>query len=218
MKNYEDLRAKMVQEQIVRRGIKDKNVLNALLKVPRHLFVAQEQQPLAYKDRPLPIDCGQTISQPYIVGLMCSLLELQPTDTVLEIGTGSGYLAAVLSCLAALVFGVEQQLPLVLQSRRVLEVLGMKNVLISQGDGSTGLPQKAPFDAIVISAAAPALPLPLSAQLKPGGRLVLPIGDRWEQRLQRWRKTAGGEMQKETFSAVSFVPLRGEFGWQADDW
>jgi len=214
--SYHLQRRRMVEDQIVRRGIRDERVLAALLAVPRHCFVPVDQRDLAYEDCPLPIGYGQTISQPYIVALMTQLLELKGEETVLEIGTGSGYQAAVLAHLARQVHTIERLAPLAETARQALLELGLANVHVHVGDGSAGLPQFAPFDAILMTAAAPRLPPPLREQLTDGGRLVLPVGGLGEQRLELWQRR--GELwDHEMILPVAFVPLRGKHGWSEDD-
>ncbi|PKO11794.1 MAG: protein-L-isoaspartate O-methyltransferase [Chloroflexi bacterium HGW-Chloroflexi-10] len=218
MKNLTNLREKMVQDQIISRGVQDEVVLNAMRKVPRHLFVPIEYQLHAYDDRPLPIGYDQTISQPYIVALMSEMLQLQPEDIVLEVGTGSGYQAAVLGCLVSKVYTIERHGPLAQKAAKILRSSGFTNVTVIEGDGSLGFPDKAPFDAVIITAAAPALPKPICSQLKRGGRIVLPVGNRWEQNLQLWRKMPDDQLEFEKHIPVSFVPLRGEHGWRESEW
>jgi protein-L-isoaspartate(D-aspartate) O-methyltransferase len=210
------LRQRMVREQLAVRDITDARVLQAMRAVPRHLFVAPEWQSLAYEDGPLPIGHDQTISQPYIVALMTQLLQLNGTETVLEIGTGSGYQSAVLANLARQVFSVERIAALARQAAERLAALGVDNVEIHVGDGSQGLPDQAPFDAILVAAAAPAAPPPLTAQLGPGGRLVLPVGTREGQALERWKRN-GETWHIERVSPVMFVPLVGRYGQSEDN-
>jgi protein-L-isoaspartate(D-aspartate) O-methyltransferase len=198
----------MVREQIEGRGIRDPRLLEAMREVPRHRFVPAVYRPLAYTDQPLPIGEGQTISQPYIVALMTSLLELQGGEKVLEVGTGSGYQAAVLSRLAGEVYTIEILPTLAWRAKQVLEGLGYTNVRVRVGDGFFGWPEAAPFDAIVVTAAAPRLPQPLWEQLAEGGRIVLPLGAGRNQRLVRFRKVDGRRIQ-EDFTEVLFVPMTG---------
>lgn len=206
-------RRKMVQTQIENRGVGDRRVLKAMRIIPRHTFVPKELQAEAYQDNPLPIGHGQTISQPYMVGLMSSLLELRGSEKILEIGTGSGYQAAILSTLAAEVHSVEHIPQLAEQARGRLAALHMDNVMIHVGDGSLGWPDAAPYDGILVTAGAPVLPEALPEQLKDGGRLVIPVGERWRQVLQVWTKGAAG-LEKEEVLPVVFVPLKGAQGWQ----
>lgn len=206
---YADARRAMVERDIKRRGISDPRVLAALEAVPRHLFVPERQRKAAYADRPLPIGEGQTISQPYIVALMAERLELKGGEKVLEIGTGSGYHAAVLAHLAAEVYSVEILRELGERAEKILGQLGFANVQIKIGDGYFGWEEKAPFDAILMTAAAPRIPDPLWLQLREGGRLVMPLGSpRGTQKLVRIRKVAGKPVV-EAVTDVVFVPLTG---------
>jgi protein-L-isoaspartate(D-aspartate) O-methyltransferase len=209
-------REAMVRHQIERRGVRDKRVLDAMLRIPRHAFLPPAQWNHAYADCPLPIGLGQTISQPYIVGAMTEILELDGSETVLEIGTGSGYQAAVLSLLAREVHTVERHAELADHAAHVLSELGLINVFVHVGDGSLGWPEAAPYQAILVTAAAPGIPDPLIGQLTEGGRLVIPVGDRTNQDLERWRKRQG-KIYREHFFPVAFVPLRGRFGWQEEE-
>jgi len=211
------LRQRMVAEQIAARGIRNQRVLEAMRQVPRHLFVSPEHRRLAYSDGPLPIGEGQTISQPYIVALMSEQLALQGDENVLEVGTGTGYQAAVLGCLARQVHTIERHAALAERARQVLEELGIKNVRVHTGDGSLGLPDFAPFQAILVAAAAPKVPQPLLDQLADGGRMVLPVGSQFGQALECWQKH-GDRFQHETVLPVAFVPLRGEHGWGRGRW
>lgn len=205
-------REDMLREQIQRRGIRSARVLDALRRTPRHEFVTPEHRGQAYADGPLPIGHGQTISQPYIVALMTQLLSLEGDETVLEIGTGSGYQAAVLGLLARQVYTVERIPALAQEAAARLERLGLTNVRVIEGDGSIGLPAYAPYDAVLVTAGAPQVPAQLLEQLALGGRLVLPVGPRYAQTLERWEKTPSG-LEHEAVLPVSFVPLRGEEGW-----
>jgi protein-L-isoaspartate(D-aspartate) O-methyltransferase len=214
---FDAQRQSMVQEQIARRGIHDERVLQAMRTVPRHLFVPDDQRQWAYSDGALRIDMGQTISQPYIVALMTELLQLQGKEKVLEVGTGSGYQAAVLSHLAAEVHTIERHPSLVESARLILDELGISNVNIHSGDGTLGLPEFAPFRGIMVTAAAPKVPQPLLDQLDDGGRLVLPVGSRYSQVLEVWRRK-GSKYTHETTTAVAFVPLVGEEGWNEAQW
>lgn len=215
--SYLQERERMVTDQLQRRGIRDEHVLSAMRAVPRHRFVPEEHRHLAYADGPLPIGQGQTISQPYIVALMTQLLQLAGDEEVLEIGTGSGYQAAVLSHLAQTVHTVEQHGELANRARWVMEALGIENVRVHVGDGSSGWPESAPYQGIISTAAAPQVPKPFLAQLADGGRLVLPVGGRDGQLLQVWHRE-GDQFDRETIAPVAFVPLRGEHGWGEDDW
>ena len=210
-------RMRMVEQQIERRGIHEQHLLDALRRLPRHLFVSQAQQALAYEDFPLRIGQGQTISQPYIVALMTSLLELKGQEKVLEVGTGSGYQAAVLSLMVSKVHTVERFSDLAENARTILEKLGLDNVTVHVGDGSLGWADAAPYDGILVTAAAPSTPRPLLHQLAEGGRLVIPVGDRYMQELQVWQRK-GDDFHCQHNIAVAFVPLRGAHGWQDDEW
>lgn len=201
-------RQQMVQQQIAARGVRDKNVLQAMLKVQRHLFVPLEMQPYAYLDTPLPIGHEQTISQPYIVGFMTEALKLKPGERVLEIGTGSGYQAAVLSLLALEVYSIEIVEPLATEASERLRRLDYSNVKVRAGDGYRGWPEAAPFDAIIVTAAPDHIPQPLLDQLAPGGRLVVPVGKHF-QTLTRVRRTTTG-FKTEHLLPVRFVPMTGE--------
>jgi protein-L-isoaspartate(D-aspartate) O-methyltransferase len=211
----EQARHKMVAEQVARRGIHDTAVLAAMRQVPREEFVHPSHQEQAYDDGPLPIGAGQTISQPYVVALMIARLELQPGDKVLEIGCGSGYAAAVLSRIVGEVYTVERIPELAEFARRNLARCGYENVHIHQGDGTTGWPEHAPFNGIVVAAGGPKIPLALRKQLVVNGRLVIPVGDvPRAQRLIRITRTGPKSFHKETLSHVRFVPLIGAQGWE----
>lgn len=202
----------MVQEQIVARGIRDSRVLAALRDVPRHRFVPAQYQDAAYDDSPLPIGDGQTISQPYIVAYMTELLELQPTDRVLEVGTGSGYQAAVASRLAQKVFTIERVESFDARVREVFHELGYTNIVCRIGDGTRGWPEAAPFEAILVTAAGRRVPQPLVEQLAVGGRLIMPVeNDRGRQVIVRMTRTSEEDYAQEHFLAVAFVPLLGAF-------
>jgi protein-L-isoaspartate(D-aspartate) O-methyltransferase len=211
----DERRDAMVREQLEGRGITDARVLDAFATVPRDRFVTAPDQAAAYGDHPLPIGAGQTISQPYIVALMAEALILQPSDHVLEVGAGSGYAAAILSCLAADVVAVERMPGLAAAAAARLAELGYGNVRVVAGDGSTGVAEAAPFDAICVSASAPRVPRALVGQLTPGGRLVVPVGSPDEQQLVRVRVDHAGHARAQRLGAVRFVPLVGEQGWQA---
>ncbi len=213
MTDYEELRRLMVETQLVPRGIRDARVLEAMLKVPRHLFVGESLQHKAYDDMALPIGNGQTISQPYMVAVMTELLELKGDERVLEVGTGSGYQAAILAELAAEVYSVERVEPLAVKARERLEGLGYDNVHIMIGDGTEGLPDKAPFDRIIVTAGTPEVPVPLKEQLADNGILVAPVGARFSQQLIRLRKREGG-ITEEHHTPCVFVPLVGRYGWK----
>ncbi len=210
---YRAERQQMVESQIVSRGVYDRRVLEAMRSIPRHVFVAPEHRYLAYSDGALPIGSGQTISQPYIVALMTELLELSGEEKVLEIGTGSGYQAAVLSMLACEVHTIERHASLARYAARLFKDLKIANIQVHVGDGTLGLPEFAPFAAIIVTAAAPEVPQALLDQLEDGGRLVIPVGYRGEQYLERWRRQ-GEEYIHENVLAVAFVPLIGAQGWK----
>jgi protein-L-isoaspartate(D-aspartate) O-methyltransferase len=213
-----EARADMVNKQLIDRHITDARVLEAMREIPRHLFVDRTLWDSAYKDRPLPIGFGQTISQPYIVAFMTQALQL-PVDgqgMVLEIGTGSGYQAAILSRLAAQVYSIERVRALADRTQLLLKRLGIENVKIKVGDGGYGWPEYAPYDAIVTTAAAPELPAPLKVQLKDRGRLVAPVGPRGQQDLLRLQRQ-GDRLNQEKLAPVAFVPLIGEHGWEEDE-
>jgi len=211
--DYARQRAEMIEKQLRRRGIEDNCVLGALLAVPRHEFVREELRTRAYEDVPVPIGSGQTISQPYIVAAMTAALNLRPTDRALEIGTGCGYQAAVLSLLAKEVFTIERRAELASAASERLEWLGYLNVHVHCGDGTLGLPEFAPFDAILVAAAAPAPPQPLLAQMAEGGRIIIPVGGADNQELQLIEKRAGRLFTK-TMEGCRFVPLVGHHAWQ----
>jgi len=203
------MRNDMVDTQIKARGIDDERVLQAMRDVPRHNFVPQEELSGAYDDNPLPIGYGQTISQPYIVAYMTAMLSLHGNERVLEIGTGSGYQAAVLSVLTKEVFSIEIVEPLCQQARTKLDSLGYKNVRVLCGDGYQGWPEHAPFDAVIITAAAKEIPDPLVEQLKVSGRLIMPVGA-FFQELVLLRKKADGKIETSKLIPVRFVPMTGE--------
>ncbi|MFW5968918.1 MAG: protein-L-isoaspartate(D-aspartate) O-methyltransferase [Persicimonas sp.] len=213
--DYNWKRERMVEEQLVRRGIDDEAVLDAMRQVPREAFVPQKYRVTAYSDRPLPIGEGQTISQPYMVAMMTQALELDEGDKVLEIGTGSGYAAAVLAQIAREVYTVERHKRLAEGARRRFEKLGYDNIHVRHADGTRGWAIEAPFDAIVAAAAGPTVPDSLKTQLAPGGRLVIPVGQRiGAQTLVRVRRgDTDGEFEEENLGAVRFVPLIGTEGF-----
>jgi protein-L-isoaspartate(D-aspartate) O-methyltransferase len=203
----------MVDRQVKAKGIDDSLVLEAMLQTPRHLFVEEAFQSQAYSDFPLPIGEKQTISQPYIVGLMTEALLLKGGERVLEIGTGSGYQSAILSRIASRVYTVERIPDLARRARRVLNSLGCHNVNIKVSDGTTGWADEAPFDAIIVTAGAPSVPEGYIVQLKPGGRLIIPVGNREGQVLKRFTCSPGGGCMEETLVDCRFVPLLGRHGW-----
>ncbi|MCW8091649.1 protein-L-isoaspartate(D-aspartate) O-methyltransferase [Alteromonas sp. ASW11-130] len=204
----------MLTTHLAGRGIRDTNVLKAMNTVPREAFLSAVNVPHAYIDAPLPIEEGQTISQPYIVAKMAELAHLDSHSKVLEIGTGSGYGAAVLGQIAAEVFSVERKAKLAPQARSVLKKLGYANVTIVEGDGSRGLIEESPFDAIVVTAAAPVIPAILKEQLVLGGSLVIPAGEGPIQHLLKIKRTDVNTYERTEHGAVRFVPLIGEFGWE----
>ncbi len=206
---FEGQRQAMVERDLKGRGISDQRLLTAMSRVPRHLFVAEEQQELAYNDHPLPIAEGQTISQPYVVALMTELLRLQPGDRVLEIGTGSGYQAAVLAELVREVFTIEIRAPLAETAKRRLQERGYRNVRVRHGDGYYGWEDAAPFDAIIITAAANHIPPPLLKQLKDGGRLILPLGSTVFAQTLTLITRDGERLRTGQLGAVRFVPMTG---------
>lgn len=212
MDPYKDTREKMVQFQIARRGIKDERVLEAMRKVPRHEFLPAEARSMAYADSPVRIGRGQTISQPYIVALMTELLDVHQDHCVLEVGTGSGYQAAILAELGAEVYSIERHPELAAQAQKKLTKLGYENVQVIVGDGTQGYEPAAPYDRIIVTAAAPSVPQKLLDQLSDGGRLVLPVGSRFSQRLEIWERS-GEEFKQESNIPVTFVPLIGKEGW-----
>lgn len=209
-------RERMVREQLSGRLIRNPLVLDAMLSVPRHRFVPEIHRAIAYDDRPIAIGKRQTISQPYIVALMTQLLQLEGGETVLEIGTGSGYQAAVLAQIAGQVYTIERHQRLAEQAAVILGEMDYDNVIVHHSDGSGGWPEHSPYDGILVTAAAPEVPRPLLEQLAEGGRLVLPVGDVRGQHLEVWIR-AGAKYDHESIAPVAFVPLRGEHGW-ARDW
>lgn len=210
--DYAVLRKRMVEEQLLARGIKDAGVLSVFQKIERHKFVPEELRINAYADFPVSIGYGQTISQPYIVALMTQSLNLSGQERVLEIGTGSGYQAVVLAELAAEVYSIERVEALADRTRTLLAGLGYSNIKIKVGDGTLGWPQEAPFDRIIITAACPRIPLPLSEQLKEGGSILLPMGDNFSQVLTLAVKK-NGILEFQEICACVFVPLIGKYGF-----
>lgn len=208
--SFDAMRERMVSRQIEARGIRDKAVLNAMRTVPRHLFVPEQVRDEAYDDHPLPIGLGQTISQPYIVALMTQLLEIKPGHRIFELGTGSGYQAAVASVLGKDVFTMEIYEGLAASAAKRLSDLGYENVHVKGGDGYFGWEENAPFDAIIVTAAADHIPPPLIRQLRPGGRLIIPLGGPFSvQQLVTVDKDADGTLKERSILAVRFVPLLG---------
>jgi protein-L-isoaspartate(D-aspartate) O-methyltransferase len=206
------LRDEMLTQQLVKRGIRDERVLQVMRHMPRHLFVPSRHRAMAYEDMPLPIGHEQTISQPLMVAMMTEALRLHGHERVLEIGTGSGYQAAILSRLAVVVFSIERIPELAAQARITLAMVGIMNVHVLVGDGSLGLPEHGPYDAMVVTAASPQVPPALVDQLKLAGRLVIPVGNRHEQTLVRVTRTEH-EPQVEHLGGCRFVPLIGRQGW-----
>jgi protein-L-isoaspartate(D-aspartate) O-methyltransferase len=210
-RRYERARRQLI-ETIGDRGIHDLAVLRAFDMVPRHIFLPDAAQHRAYEDAPIPIGFGQTASQPSLQALYMQLLDLQPTDKVLEVGTGTGFQTAVLASLAGHVYSVERIRELSTRARTIIDSLRISNVALLTGDGTIGWSKYAPFDAILVAAAAPGVPDALVEQLSPGGRMLIPVGDRTEQKLKLVRKTPGG-VESEDVANVTFVPLIGRFGW-----
>ncbi|MBW6466098.1 MAG: protein-L-isoaspartate(D-aspartate) O-methyltransferase [Brevefilum sp.] len=213
MDPYQAERERMVAYQIASKGVKDEKVLAAMRKVPRHRFVSEDAQAYAYVDSPVRIGKGQTISQPYIVALMTELLGVQPEHRVLDVGTGSGYQAAILGELAAEVHSIERHPELAETARATLEALGYKNIQVHVGDGTEGYAPAAPYNRIIVAAAAPSVPQALLDQLSEGGRLVIPVGSRYSQQLEVWVRR-GDQYQQSSNIPVVFVPLIGKQGWQ----
>ncbi len=207
-------RGRMIDRQLVRRGIRDARVLDAMRNVPREHFVSEELRPRAYEDGPLPIGGEQTISQPFIVALMAEAAEIAPTDRVLEIGTGSGYAAAVLAMLAGRVFTIERHRGLAESARDRLAELDLANVEVRVGDGTRGCPDAGPFDAILAAAGGPVIPDSLKDQLALGGRLIMPVGpSAHAQQLVKLTRTGPAQFMRVDLGGVRFVPLVGAFGW-----
>jgi protein-L-isoaspartate(D-aspartate) O-methyltransferase len=216
MTDFTREREAMAERHLRCRGIREKHIIDAFLAVPREAFVSEEYAHLAYGDHPLPIEAGQTISQPYIVALTIQAAEIKPGDTVLEVGAGSGYAAAVISRIAGKVIAIERQHDLVEVARQRLARLGYDNIEIVEGDGTKGCPDHAPFDAIVAAASGSHVPNAFIAQLAPGGRIVMPVGEPgWVQELIKVTKQDDGILRQENLGSVRFVPLIGEEGWHA---
>jgi len=209
------VRMRMVDEQIIARGIRDPRVITAMRKVPRHLFVEEALQNQAYSDHPLPIGEKQTISQPFMVALMTEAMQLKGMEKVLEIGAGSGYQTAILAEIAFKVFSIERIRSLTIQARKLLYDLGYLNVEIKFSDGTLGWAEESPFDAIIVTAGSPGIPQPLVDQLAVGGRLVIPIGDSADQELVRITKTEEGT-KREDLGGCRFVKLIGQHGWEEE--
>lgn len=213
---FEIERDEMVRSQIEFRGLHDPRLLSAIRSLPRHLFVRKEDELNAYNDEPIPIGFNQTISQPYITALMTSLACLEGQETVLEVGTGSGYQAALLALLAKRVISIERIPELAARAKKVIQELGIINVEIHSGDGSLGYPEAAPYDAILVTAAAPSTPQILLDQLTNNGRLIIPTGERGIQQLQVWQREID-RFEYEDILPVAFVPLLGKFGWKVSE-
>lgn len=215
--DFASLRQQMVEEQLVARGVEDTAVLHAMRTVPRELFVTPEHQDQAYRDGALPLFAKQTISQPFVVAMMCSYAKLQPSDRVLEIGAGSGYAAAVMSQIVAHVYAVERLPELSRFATNNLAKADITNVTIIEGDGTIGVPQHAPFDAILVAANAPKIPKALKQQLAVNGRLIIPVGRRKKHRLVRITRTAENRYTQAKLNPVRFVPLIGVEGWKVNE-
>lgn len=215
IESFTKARLKMVEDQVIARGIKDPRVVSAMRKVPRHLFIEEALQNQAYNDRPLPIGEKQTISQPYMVALMTEALELTGREKVLEIGSGSGYQTAILAEMAKKVFSIERILSLTMKARTLLLDLGYTNVEVKFSDGTQGWVAESPFDAIIVTAGSPDVPQPLVDQLAAGGRLVIPVGDESAQDLVRVTKTEQG-LKREDLGGCRFVKLIGKYGWDEE--
>ncbi len=214
MNQYQGKRQYMVDTQIVARGIKDRRVIEAMLKVPRHLFLDEALRPQAYDDNPLPIGEKQTISQPYIVALMSETLHLKGTEKVLEIGTGSGYQCAILAELADQIYTIERIPSIAKRARKIFDQLNYSNVIINIGDGTLGWKQHSPYDGIIVTAASPRPPKPLLEQLAKGGRLVIPIGDEFSQNLSVFTRNDNDDLTEESYGGCRFVKLIGQHGWR----
>jgi protein-L-isoaspartate(D-aspartate) O-methyltransferase len=213
--DFADIRQKMVQEQIRGKGIKDELVLAAMRKVPRHRFVEESLQEQAYNDYPLPIFGGQTISQPYMVALMTECLQLKGDQRILEVGTGSGYQAAILAEIADKVYSIERDPHLARTARELLSELNYTNVVIKVGDGTSGWREFAPFDGIIVTAGSPVIPQPLQDQLRDGGRLVVPVGSSSFQNLMCIERK-GSKLKSQEVCGCTFVPLIGNHGWKQE--
>lgn len=213
--DFAKVREWMVEEQLIPRGIHDQKTLAAMRKVPRHLFVEEALKNQAYGDFPLPIGRGQTISQPYIVALMTQALNLKGHESVLEIGTGSGYQAAILAQICAKVYTIERIDSLLVQARKIFDSLHYLNILTKLDDGTNGWPEYSPYDAIIVTAGGPKVPEPLLDQLADPGTLIIPVGDRGVQDLRRVTKK-DGQVTEKTIEFVRFVSLIGDYGWKSD--
>ncbi len=213
--NFQELRDLMVDSQLIPRGINDNRVLAAMRRVPRHLFIDESQWYRAYDDMALPVGEGQTISQPYMVAIMTQLLDLSGKENVLELGTGSGYQAAVLAELSGEVYTIERFQSLSDHAREVIRNIGYENIHLRVGDGTLGWPEASPFDRILITAGAPEIPQPLIEQLSEGGIVLAPVGDRFSQQLIKVTKRKG-VLSKEYHTPCVFVPLVGKYGWREE--
>jgi len=213
--NFKELTEQMVKTQLIPRGITDERVIAAMKKVPRHLFVPEAIQHMAYDDMALSIGEGQTISQPYMVAVMTELLDLKGNEKVLEIGTGSGYQAAILAELSSKVYTVERIAELARSAQEKLTSIGYRNIEVKVSDGTLGWPEKSPFDRIIVTAGSPKIPEPFMEQLADGGIILAPVGDRFSQQLLKVRKTKG-TLKEEYHTPCVFVPLIGEYGWKPD--
>jgi len=211
---YTSKRHKMVETQLLPRGIKDPRVISAMRKVPRHLFLDEALWPEAYEDHPVPIGEKQTISQPFIVAIMTEALKLTGSERILEIGTGSGYQAAILAELAEQVYSIERLPSIAKRARRILDELKYSNIIITIGDGTLGWKEHSPYDGIIVTAASPYPPTTLLEQLKVDGRLIIPIGDEFTQDLTLYHKEGEGDYSKESYGGCRFVKLIGEQGWR----
>lgn len=211
--DYKILRENMVDCQIKARGTNDEKILKSMREIPRHLFVPEKQRSYAYEDFPIPIGEGQTISQPHIIALMTEMLQLKGNEKVLEIGTGSGYQAAILSQIAKEVYTVEKIEPLGLKAERLFKELGYENIKVKIGDGTEGWSEYAPYDGIIVTAGSPQIPKPLIEQLSENGRIVIPTGDSFSQDLIVGEKIKG-KLIKRTICGCVFVPLIGKYGWE----
>jgi protein-L-isoaspartate(D-aspartate) O-methyltransferase len=214
MNAYNSKRHYMVETQIVARGIKDKRVVDALRKIPRHLFLDEALWPQAYEDHAMPIGEKQTISQPYIVALMTEALQLTDKKKILEIGTGSGYQTAILAEIADQVYSIERIPSIAKRARKVFDKLQYRNVVITIGDGTSGWREHSPYDGIIVTAASPTIPKPLLEQLTTGGRLVIPIGNESTQDLMVYTKEDTNDYREENYGGCRFVKLVGEYGWR----
>jgi protein-L-isoaspartate(D-aspartate) O-methyltransferase len=217
MINFENARRRMIETQVKARNIIDSRLIDAMQKIPRHIFVEEAMAAQAYSDTSLPIGEKQTISQPYMVALMIEMLQLTGSEKVLEIGTGSGYQTAILALLAARVYTIERLRPLALKARKALDSLGLLNINMRIEDGTAGWEAEAPFDAIIVSAGAPDVPRQFVEQLSVGGRLVIPVGNQSEQVLAKISRGVDSALVREDFVNCRFVKLIGQFGWKDEN-